>query len=82
LKTQSLQERVFTIVADVLEVPPGSVTPASSPETLETWDSVHHLNLVLSLEQEFHLQFEPDEIEQLNPASRIVSFIAAKTGLS
>jgi acyl carrier protein len=37
----------------------------SSPETVPTWDSLQHLNLVLALEQEFRIQFTPEEVEQL-----------------
>jgi acyl carrier protein len=58
-------ERVARIAADVLAVPPEQVGPQSSPDTIETWDSLHHLNLVLALEQEFAIEFSPEEIEQL-----------------
>lgn len=37
----------------------------SSPDTIPTWDSLQHLNLVLALEQEFRIQFTPEEVEQL-----------------
>ena len=73
-----LIDRVRGITADVLEVPLTQVTPDSSPETLETWDSVHHLNLVLALEQEFSMQFEPEEIDQLGNVGRIVEVIGRK----
>ena len=37
----------------------------ASPETIPTWDSLQHLNLVLALEEEFRIQFTPEEVEQL-----------------
>ncbi len=58
-------KRVQAIAADVFNVPESKVRPDSSPDTIETWDSLHHLNFVLALEQEFGLQFTPEEIEQL-----------------
>lgn len=76
--TSPLVDRVRGIAADVLEVPLTRVTPDSSPETLETWDSVHHLNLVLALEQEFNMQFEPEEIDQLGNVGEIVAIISRK----
>jgi len=39
--------------------------PGSSPDTIESWDSLHHLSFVVALEQEFGVQFSPEEIEQL-----------------
>jgi acyl carrier protein len=77
-----LIDRVRGITADVLEVPLTQVTPDSSPETLETWDSVHHLNLVLALEQEFSMQFEPEEIDQLGNVGKIVEVIGRKQNVA
>jgi acyl carrier protein len=71
-------ERTRAIVADIFEVPLERVLPDSSPDTIETWDSIHHLNLVLALEQEFGIQFSPEEIEQLLSVELIVALLAEK----
>jgi len=73
-----LSDRVRGIIADVLEVSIASIRPDSSPETVDTWDSVHHLNLVLALEQEFGLQFEPEEIDQMKDMQRILAILGSK----
>jgi acyl carrier protein len=73
-----LLDRVRSIAADVLEVPATKITPATSPENLDTWDSVHHLNLVLALEQEFNLQFEPEEIDQMKDVQHILDILGSK----
>jgi len=71
-------EKTRAIVADIFEVPLETVTPQSSPDTIATWDSMHHLNLVLALEQEFGVQFSPEEIEQLLSVELIVALVAEK----
>ena len=58
-------KKVLTIAADVFQVPESSLVPSSSPDTIETWDSLHHLSFVVALEQEFGIQISPEEIEQL-----------------
>jgi acyl carrier protein len=58
-------KKVLEIAADVFQVPESSLGPASTPDTVETWDSLHHLGLVVALEQEFGVQLSPEEIEQL-----------------
>jgi acyl carrier protein len=73
-----LLDRVRGIAADVLEVPSTKITPASSPDSIDTWDSVHHLNLVLALEQEFSLQFEPEEIDQMKDIEHILTILESK----
>ena len=77
MSTQLL-ERVRSIAADVLQVPTAQITQHSSTENVESWDSVHHLNLVLAFEQEFDLQFEPEEMDQMHSISHIVNVLENK----
>ena len=74
--------RVCGMVADLFQLPPETVGPGTSPDTVETWDSLQHLNLVLALEQEFQLQFTPEEIEQLLSVELIAALVIEKTQLS
>jgi acyl carrier protein len=74
----SMTERVRGIASDVLEVPVAQIAPESSPQSIETWDSVRHLNLVLALEQEFNLQFDPEEIDQMKDIQHIVDILGSK----
>jgi acyl carrier protein len=71
-------ERVRRMLADVFNLPVESITPASSPDSIEAWDSLHHLDLVLALEQEFGTQFTPEEIEQLLSVELIAALLAEK----
>jgi len=58
---EQVLSRVREIASDVLQ---SGVTAESSPETIENWDSVHHLNLVLALEEEYGFQFSPEEMDR------------------
>lgn len=60
-----LKERVFKIVSQLMEVPLEEVNEDSSPENLEKWDSFHHINLILALEEEFNINFTEEEIFQV-----------------
>jgi acyl carrier protein len=71
-------ERVRSIVADVFNLPLESILPASSPDNIEAWDSLHHLDLVLALEQDFGVQFTPEEIEQLLTVELVAAMLAEK----
>ena len=64
-QTNLVLNKVLAVATDVFQVPPSTLGPSSSPDTIETWDSLHHLSFVLALEQEFNVQFSPEEIEQL-----------------
>ncbi len=79
--TSPLSDKVRGITADVLQVPANQLTPQSSPESIEAWDSVHHLNLILAFEQEFGVQFEPEEIDEMNSFGRILHVLENKLSL-
>jgi acyl carrier protein len=71
-------DRVRTIFSDVFQVPLDQVRADSSPDTIPNWDSLQHLNLVLALEQEFSVQFTPEEIEQLLSVELIAALLEEK----
>ncbi len=71
-------QQVRGIAADVLDVDQASLTRESSPESIENWDSVQHLSLVLALEQTFDLQFEPSEIDGMKNLGAIADVVAGK----
>lgn len=73
-----LFENVRRIVSDVFEVPEEQVHAGSSPDNVANWDSIHHLNMVLALEQEFGVQFTPEEIEQLLSVELIAALVEEK----
>jgi acyl carrier protein len=80
--SQSLLERVRQIVADIFNLPQSRIEPSSSPDTIEGWDSLQHLNLTLALEQEFGVQFTPEEIEQLLSVELIADLLDEKLATS
>jgi acyl carrier protein len=74
---EQVLSRVLEIATDVLQA---GVTPESSPETIESWDSVHHLNLVLALEEEYGFEFSPEEMDQAKTVRSLALVVSAKRG--
>jgi acyl carrier protein len=77
MDTQVL-DRVREIAGDVLQVDRGALSAESSPQSVESWDSVQHLNLVLALEEQFGMQFEPDEMDGMKSIGAIAEMLSAK----
>lgn len=61
----SMEEEVKSVVAQVMEVPVDLVNADSSPDTIATWDSLKHMNLVLALEQTFGVTFSEEQIAEM-----------------
>lgn len=71
-------EDVSAIAADIFQVAARRITQESSPDTIESWDSLQHLNLILALEQSFSLEFEPEEIERMTSIGAILAILEEK----
>ncbi|MDR0603981.1 MAG: acyl carrier protein [Bacteroidales bacterium] len=53
------------------------VNEQSSQQDIEKWDSLGHLNLIVALEEEFDVLFEPEEIAEMTSVQKIISKIEA-----
>jgi acyl carrier protein len=78
MTADAMLPRVRQIAADVFDVPLDAVTSQSSPETIENWDSLQHVTLVVALEQAFAVQFLPEEISEMLTIERIASLVEQK----
>ena len=67
--------RLQRLFADLFTRAEGDITPATSAETLSEWDSLKHLQLMLMLEEEFHVQISPETMEQLTSVDRIAAWL-------
>lgn len=54
------EQTLKQVMAAVLEIPADSIGEDTSMDTVEAWDSIKHMNLVLALEDEFGVSI-PDE---------------------
>lgn len=70
-----MEERVYRVVSQIMNVPVEQVNKASSPSTIEAWDSLNHMNLVLALEEEFGVQFDDEDIVNMNNLELILATI-------
>jgi acyl carrier protein len=76
--TASIFEQVRGIASDIFGIPTSKITAESSPETVENWDSIQHLNLVLAIEEKFNVQLEPEEIEQMKNIGLVAALVEKK----
>ncbi len=75
---ESTLDRVKNIIADLFLVPADEIGPESSPNTIERWDSLQHLNLVLAVEQTFGLQLSLEDIERMTDVGAVAELVKEK----
>ena len=52
------EKKLRLVLSGLLGVPSDSISDATSKETVDAWDSVKHLNIVLTLEEQFGISFD------------------------
>ncbi|MEF2549090.1 acyl carrier protein [Aurantimonas sp. E1-2-R+4] len=61
-----IESRVAAIVAEVLGVDKGAITPATRTEEIAAWDSFALVRIVFALEAEFGIRLTMAEIEAID----------------
>jgi len=56
---------IKNVMSAVFEVPVEQITEGSSADTIDAWDSLKHLNLILALEEEFDISIPDEEVGNL-----------------
>jgi len=77
-----VEERIKIVISAVFAVPVDLINDNSSPDTIESWDSLKHMNLVVALEEEFDIEFTDDNIIELVNMKLIVTVISEKIELA
>jgi acyl carrier protein len=76
--TDGVERRVCSVVSSVFGVPLESVHASTSQATVESWDSLSHIHLVVALEAEFSVSFTPDQTLQMTSVQAICDVLHAR----
>lgn len=71
-----MEKKVLEILKNLFEL--DSVDETCSQTTCEKWDSMAHLNLIVELESEFGVSFEPDEIGEMQSYEQVIKVLKNK----
>ena len=78
MSSQQVPTSLRNIFADTLEISSDEVTPELSADSVETWDSFRHLQLILSIEDEYGVQFDPQKIPELITVAKVQEALEQK----
>ncbi|MCR5183074.1 MAG: acyl carrier protein [Opitutales bacterium] len=73
------ENRLDKVLAGTLNLStvPADISQGNCPQ----WDSIRHLNLVIALEAEFAVTFEPEEIAAMRSREEILKILKTKDGV-
>lgn len=72
-----LEQKLKSIFKDVLEVSEDMVNEETTSKSLEKWDSMNHMNLIVSVEEEFDIEIDEDQILDLMSFKSLLNYITS-----
>ena len=75
---ENIKDRLFSIMVDVLQVDESKINIDTSPETVQEWDSLKHVLLLMAIEEEFEFRFTDDEMIQSTSVESVMSLLKNK----
>ena len=75
-----MRNKLISIISDVLEIDQAEIDEDFEQSHAENWDSLNHLNLIISIEEQFDVSFEPEEIATMTSLKKIEEKLKEKEG--
>ena len=71
----SVKEKVYQIISQIMETSVDSISENSSGDDIDKWDSLKHMDLMMTLEEEFEIQFTDEELVESTDVKSILEAI-------
>jgi acyl carrier protein len=73
--------RVQTAFKSAFDVDPKTISINTTPDEVAAWDSMGHVTLASSLEKEFGLTFDVDDLMEMENVKEICRIVQSKIGI-
>lgn len=78
MTTADTEGRFFNTLSSLLNVPADQLNRESSRDSIQEWDSLKHMHLIMALEEEFGIEFDDREVSALSGAAALLDSIMGK----
>jgi acyl carrier protein len=73
-----MKAKIKNVMSAIFQINESELSTNPSSTTIEIWDSLNHMNLIVALEEEFNIQFSDDEIVRMTSFEEIEKTLIAK----
>lgn len=74
-----MEDKIISIIAKILEVDNNEVEMDTAIGDLPEWDSLHHLQIIASLEKEFGIKYNAVDLVELEDVSDLIALTKEMT---
>ena len=77
MNEKEIYKRLTEVFRDVFDDDSITLTPQTTADDIDEWDSIEHINLIGAVEDEFGLRFKMGEVSGMKNVGEMVSIISA-----
>ena len=77
---EEVLQRLTVLFREVFDQEDIELTPSTSADDIEKWDSMNHVILIVAVEAQFGVKFQTAEIEDLKNVGELVDLVVGKMG--
>ena len=70
--------RLSKIFADIFDIKKIKLKKTTNAKDISNWDSINNLKLIIVLEKEFKIKFDPNEIVEIKNVGELIKSIENK----
>jgi len=70
--------RLNAVFQEVFDDPSIHITPRTTSDDIEDWDSLEHITLISAVESEFRMRFKMNEVSTMKNVGEMVEIIAKR----
>lgn len=78
MNEKEIYKRLTEVFRDVFDDDFITLTPQTTADDIDEWDSIEHINLIGAVEDEFGLRFKMGEVSGMKNVGEMVSIISAR----
>jgi len=75
-----VQAELQTVFREVFDDPALVITRATTAEDIEDWDSIAQMNLLVAIEEHFHMRFKMEETTRFQNVGEMMDIITERVG--
>jgi acyl carrier protein len=77
--SDGIYQRVIELAAEIFAVPTHRLDRDTTPNDVESWDSVAQLNLLVALEDEYSIQFTSEDADRAHSLGAVAALVTERS---
>ncbi|RUR07929.1 acyl carrier protein [Legionella sp. km772] len=78
MNRETIVKKTQEVFRDIFDEPSLVIYNEMSSNNLASWDSLHHINLLIAIQNEFQIKFDLQEIQRLKNVGAIIDLVWQK----